>query len=80
MKPIAILVLVAILPLGMAAASAKTKTISGSDNHRVVSTTAGPDAAANGGPKDNASTTDKPSRKELEKSKIKPKPPFSDPN
>lgn len=78
MKPVAIFVLVAALPL--VPAVAKTKTISGTDNQRVTSTTAGPDAAANAGPKDNASTTDKPSKRELKKSKVAPKPPLSDPN
>lgn len=80
MKPVAIFVLVAAFSLSLVAATAKTKTIAGTDNQRVTTTTAGPDAAANAGPKDNASTTDKPSKQELKKSKVKTPPALHDPN
>lgn len=54
---------------------AKVTSGTQSDNERVMNTVAGP-APSNPTPKSNA----QPSKKELKKARIKPKPPLNDPN
>jgi hypothetical protein len=62
------------LAINPASTFAKVVTIEQKDNERVVTTVAGP--APSKGKSDSAAP---PSKAELEKAKIKPKPPMTDP-
>jgi hypothetical protein len=77
MKPIAIFVLVAAFSLVTVAASAKTTTAAPNDNERIVNTVAGPPPTPNAAKVADAS---QPAKKDLKKSRIKQKPPLTDPN
>lgn len=74
MKLIGILVVSGALALATTPASAKSASAPQNDNERVTNTVAGPP------PTPNKATVMQPSKNELKKSKIKPKPPLTDPN
>jgi len=75
MKPIAVFVLVAAFFIAPIAAMAKNTTTTGSTDTQVTNTLAGPPEASN-----NRSDTHKPTKAELKKAKVKPKPAMQDPN
>jgi hypothetical protein len=80
MKPIAIIIVAAGLSLASVAASAKNETAPGTTNERMVSGVAGPKAAAETSQRAAAAKGEQPSKSELRKAKVKPKPPLQDPN
>ena len=80
MKPIAIFVLVAAFAMAAIATSAKNATAPGNTNERMVSGVAGPKAAAETSQRAAAAKGEQPSKSELRKAKVKPKPPLQDPN
>lgn len=73
MKIIGIFVVSGALALAIPA-SAKSVSAPQNDSERVTNTLAGPP------PTENKLTPAKPSKKELKKAKVKPKPPLNDPN
>ncbi len=77
MKTIPLLFLGMVLPLSATAVLAKTVTTPENDNDRVINTIAGP-APLRAAP--DARTSKRPNQKELKKTKVKPKPPLTDPN
>ena len=78
MNPIAIFVLIAAFSLvTVAQASAKNVTAPQSDSERITNTVAGPPPA---GTKSKPADTAQPTKATLKKSKVKPKPPLTDPN
>lgn len=78
MGPIAIFVVVAAVSLAAVAAVAKNETAPGTTNERMMSGVAGPKASAD--TPQRAAKSEQPSRSELKKAKIKPKPKLQDPN
>lgn len=78
MKPIAIFVLVAAFSAANVAASAKNATAPGNTDERIIAGVAGPRAAAETAQKKMAAKP--PSKDELRKAKIRPKPRLQDPN
>ncbi len=77
MKPIANLAMIAAFSLAAASVSAKTVTSSQKEDERVVNTVAGPGPTPN---KQKAADVSQPAKKDLKKSKVKQKPPLTDPN
>ena len=80
MKPIAIFVLVAAFSVAAVATSAKNATAPGNTNERIVSGVAGPRAAADTSQRTMAAKGQQPSKSDLKKAKVRPKPPLQDPN
>ena len=76
MKPIAVFVLVAVFSVATVAATAKVTTAPQSDSDRVVQGVAGPEVQ----PLKKTAQVTHPSKQELKKAKIKPKPGLNDPN
>lgn len=80
MKSLTIFVLIAAFFLApIAAAMAKTTNTGGTSNERVANTLAGPPPTPNSAAAANAGAR-QPGKAELRKSKVKPKPPLTDPN
>ena len=76
MKPIAVFVLVAAFFIAPIAAMAKNTTTTGSTDTQVTNTLAGPPEASN----NRTADTHKPTKAELKKAKVNPKPALQDPN
>jgi hypothetical protein len=74
MKIIGIFVVSGVLALAAVPASAKSASAPQNDSERITNTLAGPP------PTPNKAATTQPSKKELKKAKVKPKPPLNDPN
>jgi acyl-coenzyme A synthetase/AMP-(fatty) acid ligase len=78
MKPVAIFVLVAAFAVAAVVTSAKNATAPGNTNERRG--VAGPKAVAETSQRAAATKGEQPSKSELRKAKVKPKPPLQDPN
>ena len=76
MKPIAVFVLVTVFSVATVAATAKVTSATQSDSARVVQGVAGPEVQ----PVKKIAHVTHPSKQELRKAKIKPKPGLNDPD